>query len=168
MGTSYDTIYDNVLPKFRSWEIPLMTEDEVRECLHDYLAPAIARFHVCRKDLSDRSDEEGAFNVTLSNIEVEILGNYLLLEYLDSTYIRVPTLLKSSLSSTDFNSFSSANMLDKLMAMHKTYLAENESLLARYAWLTYRESGLSLGSGYDRGEASDEDVEYVEAVSSRQ
>ena len=43
MGTTYEQIYDNVLPKFRSWEIPLMSEDEVKECLHDYLAPAIAR-----------------------------------------------------------------------------------------------------------------------------
>lgn len=150
MGTTYEQIYDNVLPKFRSWEIPLMSEDEVKECLHDYLAPAIARFHVCRKDLSKRDDETGSFEEELSNVEIEILGNYLLLEYLDSTYIRTPTLLKSSLSSTDFNSFSSANMLDKLMAMHKTYLWENESLLSRYAWMTYKESGISFSDGYDK------------------
>lgn len=150
MGTSYERIYDNVLPKFRSWEIPLMSEDEVKECLHDYLVPAIVRFHVCRKDLNDRDDGSGSFNVDLSDVEVEILSNYLLLEYLDATYIKTPTLLKSSLSSTDFNSFSSANMLDKLMAMHKTYLAENESLLARYAWLTFKDSGVSFNEGYDK------------------
>lgn len=150
MGTSYERIYDNVLPKFRSWEIPLMSEDEVKECLHDYLVPAIVRFHVCRKDLNDRDDDSESFNVDLSDVEVEILSNYLLLEYLDATYIKTPTLLKSSLSSTDFNSFSSANMLDKLMAMHKTYLAENESLLARYAWLTFKDSGVSFNEGYDK------------------
>lgn len=150
MGTSYERIYDNVLPKFRSWEIPLMSEDEVKECLHDYLVPAIVRFHVCRKDLNDRDDDLGSFNVELSDVEVEILSNYLLLEYLDATYIKTPTLLKSSLSSTDFNSFSSANMLDKLMAMHKTYLTENESLLARYAWLTFKDSGISFNDGYDK------------------
>lgn len=161
MGTSFDRIYDNVLPKFRSWEIPLMSEDEVRECLHDYLVPAITRFHVCRKDLSDRNDEIGEFNVKLSDIEVEILGNFLLIEYLDSTYIRTPTLLKSSLSSTDFNSFSSANMLDKLMAMHKTYLSENESLLSRYAWLSYKDSGISFSDGYDKKENDRFDVNKV-------
>ena len=160
MGTSYDRIYDNVLPKFRSWEIPLMSEDEVRECLHDYLVPAITRFHVCRKDLSDRDDEAGGFNVELSDVEIEILGNYLLLEYLDSTYIRTPTLLKSSLSSTDFNSFSSANMLDKLMAMHKTYLSENESLLSRYALLSYKDSGISFSDGYDKKDSESVVKEY--------
>lgn len=150
MGTPYEKIYDNVLPKFRSWEIPIMSEEEVKECLHDYLVPAITRFHVCRKDLSDRNDETGEFGAELSDVEIEILSNFLLIEYLDSTYIRTPTLLKSSLSSTDFNSFSSANMLDKLMAMHKTYLSENESLLSRYAWLSYKDSGISLSDGYDK------------------
>lgn len=154
MGMSYDKIYDNVLPKFRSWEIPLMSEDEVRECLHDYLVPAITRFHVCRKDLSNRDDELGEFHDKLSDIEIEILGNFLLIEYLDSTYIRTPTLLKSALSSTDFNSFSSANMLDKLVAMHKSYVFENESLLSRYAWLSYKDSGISFSDGYDKKDQS--------------
>lgn len=134
MPTPYERIYENLLPKFKDYDIPLMTTDEVKEYLHDFLVPAITKFHVCRKDLNDRNDILERFNVELSDVEVEILSNYMLLEYLDSTYIRVPTLLKMSLSSSDFNSYSAANALDKLMAMHKTYLAENETLLARYAW----------------------------------
>lgn len=134
MPTPYEKIYENLLPKFKDYDIPLMTIDEVKEYLHDFLVPAITKFHVCRKDLNDRNDILERFNVELSDVEVEILSNYMLLEYLDSTYIRVPTLLKMSLSSSDFNSYSAANALDKLMAMHKTYLAENETLLARYAW----------------------------------
>lgn len=150
MGTPYEKIYDNVLPKFRSWEIPLMSEEEVKEYLHDYLVPAIARFHVCRKDLSDRDDEKEQFNVDLSETEINIIGNYLIVEYLDSTYIRTPSLLKVNLSSSDFNSYSSANMLDKLMSMRKTYLAENDTLLSRYAWLGIKESGISLSAGYNK------------------
>ena len=134
MYTSYEKIYDNLLPKFRSYEIPLMTTEEVKDYLHDYLIPAISRFHVCRKDLNDRDDIIQRFNVELSDIEVEILSNYLLIEYIDSEYIRVPSLLKVQLPSTDFKSFSSANMIEKLINMHKTYLSENETLLVRYAW----------------------------------
>ena len=154
MGTSYEEIYDNVLPKLRSWEIPLMSEEQVKECLHDYLAPAIVRFHVCRKDLSDRDDVKETFNMSLSDMEIEILSNYLLIEYIDSEYIRTPTLLKSSLSSSDFNAFSSANMLDKLMAMHKTYLSENDVLLSRYAWFSYKDGGISLSTGYKKKNSS--------------
>ena len=148
--TAYEKIYENLLPKFRSYEIPFMTPDEVREYLRDFLTPAISKFHVCRKDLKDRDDILERFNVDLSDEEVEILSNYLLLEYLDSEYVRTPTLLKLALPSTDFKAFSPANMLEKLMNMHKTYLSENETLISRYAWMGVKKSGVSLGAGYKK------------------
>jgi hypothetical protein len=125
-----------------------MTADEVKDCLHDFLIPAITKFHVCRKDLKDRDDMLETFNIDLSDDEIEILSNFMLIEYIDSTYIRVPTLLKRNLSSTDFNAFSNANHLDKLMAMRKTYLSENETLLTRYAWMGVKESRAWSGLGY--------------------
>lgn len=150
MPTPYEKIYENLLPKFRSYEIPLMEVDEVKEYLHDYLSPAISRFHVCKKDLNDRNDLLERFNAELSDIEVEILSNYMLLEYLDSTYIRTPTLLKATLSSSDFNAFSNANHLSKLIEMHKTYLVENETLLARYAWLDGAEKNKLFKSSFKK------------------
>ena len=150
MATSYEKLYENLLPKFRSYEIPLMSTEEVKDYLHDFLIPAISRFHVCRKDLNDRDDIIQRFNVELSDIEIEILSNYLLIEYIDSTYIRTPTVLKVSLPSNDFKAYSSANFLDKLMAMHKTYVTENETLLSRYAWMGAKESGVKLGAGYKK------------------
>lgn len=150
MATPYEKLYENLLPKFRSYEIPLMTTEEVKDYLHDFIIPAIARFHVCRKNLNDRDDIIQRFNVDLSDIEIEILSNYLLIEYIDSEYIRTPTILKVSLPSSDFKAFSPANFLDKLMSMHKTYVTENETLLSRYAWMGARESGIKLGAGYKK------------------
>ena len=150
MPTSYEKIYENLLPKFRSYEIPLMSTEEVKDYLHDYLIAATTRFHVCRKDLSDRDDIVQRFNVELSDIEIEILSNYLLIELLDSEYVRVPSLLKMSLPSSDFKAFSKANFLDKLVVMHKNYVSENETLLARYAWMGAKESGVKLGAGYKK------------------
>jgi hypothetical protein len=150
MATPYEKLYENLLPKFRSYEIPLMSAEEVKDCLHDYLISAVSRFHVCRKDLSDRDDIIQSFNVDLSDIEIEILSNYLLIEYIDSEYVRTPSLLKVQLPSSDFKVFSPANFLDKLVAMHKTYVSENETLLSRYAWIGARESGVKLGAGYKK------------------
>lgn len=134
MATPYEKLYANLLPKFKSYQIPLMTVDEVKDYLHDFIIPAIVRFHVCKTDLSDRDDILEQFNCQLTDTEIEILSNYLLLEYIDSTYVRTPTLLQVNLSTTDVNAFSPANFLDKLTAMQKRYLAENETLLSRYAW----------------------------------
>ena len=150
MATPYEKLYENLLPKFRSYEIPLMSTEEVKDFLHDFLIPAISRFHVCRKDLNDRDDIIQRFNVELSDIEIEILSNYLLIEYIDSEYIRTPSLLKVQLPSNDFKVFSPANFLDKLMAMHKTYVSENETLLSRYAWMGAKETGIKLGAGYKK------------------
>lgn len=150
MATSYEKIYENLLPKFRSYEIPLMSTEEVKDFLHDYLIAATSRFHVCRKDLTDRDDIVQRFNIDLSDIEIEILSNYLLLELLDSEYIRVPSLLKVSLPSSDFRAFSKANFIDKLVSMRNTYLSENETLLSRYAWMGVKELGVKLGAGYKK------------------
>lgn len=150
MSTPYEKIYENLLPKFRDYDIPYMTVEEVKETLHDYFIPAITRFHVCRKDLSDRDDLIETFNAELSDMEIEILSNFLLLEYIDSNYVRVPMVLKVNLSSKDFNAFSNANQLDKLMAMHTKFLSENEALLSRYAWLGAKESGVSWSAGYKK------------------
>lgn len=150
MATPYEKLYENLLPKFRSYEIPLMSTEEVKDYLHDFLIPAISRFHVCRKDLTDRDDIIQQFNVDLSDIEIEIISNYMLIEYIDSEYIRVPSLLKLQLPSNDFKAFSKANLIEKLMNMHKTYNTENETLLSRYAWMGIKESGVKLGAGYKK------------------
>lgn len=150
MTTSYEKLYENLLPKFRSYEIPLMSTEDVKDYLHDFLIPAISRFHVCRKDLKDRDDILQRFNVELSDIEIEILSNYMLIEYLDSEYVRVPSLLKTQLPSKDFKYYSPANHLDKLTAMHKNYVSENETLLSRYAWMGAKELGVKLGAGYKK------------------
>ena len=150
MATPYEKLYENLLPKFRSYDIPLMSTEEVKDFLRDFLIPAISRFHVCRQDLSDRDDTLQRFNVELSNIEIEILSNYLLIELMDSEYIRTPSLLKMQLPSSDFKVFSPANFLDKLMAMHKTFVSDNETLLSRYAWMGAKELGVKLGAGYKK------------------
>ena len=150
MATSYEKIYENLLPKFRSYEIPLMSTEEVKDFLHDFLIPAITRFHVCRKNLNDRDDILQRFNVELSDIEIEILSNYLLIAYIESEYINTPSLLKVQLPSSDFKVFSPANFLDKLVSMRTAYIKENETLLSRYAWMGARESGVKLGAGYKK------------------
>ena len=145
MATPYEKIYANLLPKFKDYEIPLMTEDEVKDEIHDYIIPAIARFHICYQDLNDRDDDLEQFNITLTDMELEILSNYVLLEYIDSKYIRTPVLLKVQYSSKDFNSFSNANHLDKLLSMQKRFLTENETLLSRYAWMIPEGKSFNFG-----------------------
>lgn len=133
MGTPYTVLYDSVLSKIKDYDFLNLKEDAVYSILHDYIRPAIVSFRICKVDLSNRNEK--GFNITLNDTEIEILSNYMVINYLDSNYIRVPLALKQTLSSKDFNAFSPANQLDKMMAVRNKYLADNETLLSRYSWI---------------------------------
>lgn len=133
MGTPYTVLYDSVLSKIKDYGFLNLREGTVYSILYDYIRPAIVSFRICKVDLSNRNEE--GFNVTLNDTEIEILSNYMVINYLDSNYIRVPLALKQTLSSKDFNAFSPANQLDKMLAVRNKYLSDNETLLSRYSWI---------------------------------
>lgn len=110
-----------------------LEEQDIYAVLSDYIRPAIVSFRICKVDLADR--DENGFHITLNDTEIEILSNYMVINYLDSNYIRVPLALKQTLSSKDFNAFSPANQLDKLITVRNKYLSDNETLLSRYSWI---------------------------------
>ena len=127
-------------------EMPKMEFDTINEIADDcHAAHLIQPFYLItpknqpmvryRQALKDRDDILEQFNMELLDEEIEIISNFMLLEYIDANCIRTPSLLKVNLSSSDFNAFSPANFLDKLLLMHETYRKENETLLSRYAWI---------------------------------
>ena len=132
-ATPYTVLYDSVLSKIKDYDFLNLNQYDIYDVLRDYVRPAIVSFRICKVDLSDRDDE--GFNVELNDTEIEILSNYMVINYLDSNYIRVPLALKQSLSSKDFKAFSPANQLEKLVALRETYRKDNETLLSRYSYL---------------------------------
>lgn len=133
MGTPFTELYDSVLSKTKNYEFFKMEQEDVYSILSDYLRPAIAAFRSCKQDISQRT--ETGFECDLTDTEIEILSNYMTIAYLDSNYIRVPLALKQTLSSKDFNAFSPANHLDKMVEMREKYRKDNETLLVRYSYI---------------------------------
>lgn len=133
MSTPFTKIYESVLSKIKDYQLAELEEEEIYSILSDYLRPAIVSFRICKQDLTDRDDE--SFACDLTDTEIEILSNYMVIAYIDSNYIRVPRALKQVLSSKDFNAFSPANQLEKLENLREMYRKDNEILLSRYSWL---------------------------------
>lgn len=133
MGTPFTVLYESVLSKIKDYDFLNLEESSIYEVLSDYLRPAIAAFRGCRQDLGKRNKVK--FQCTLTDTEIEILANYMVIAYIDSNYIRVPLALKQTLSSKDFNAFSPANQLEKMVAMREKYRKDNETLLSRYRWI---------------------------------
>ena len=132
-GTPFTVLYESVLSKIKDYDFLNLEETDIYEVLSDYLRPAIASFRGCKQDLSKRNKKK--FEATLTDAEIEILANYMVIAYLDSNYIRVPLALKQTLSSKDFNAFSPANQLEKMVAMREMYRKDTETLLSRYRWI---------------------------------
>lgn len=139
MATSYGVLYDSVLDKIKDYILADIEQDDVYSILHEYIRPAIVRFEDCDVDLTDRDEELGQFNVDLSDVEIEILSNYMVVEYLDANYIRIPSMLKSTLTSKDFATYSPANQLDKVKETRRLYMDENAQMMRNYS---YRKSKL--------------------------
>ena len=133
MGTPYTVLYESVLSKIKDYDFINLNEEDIYEVLSDYIRPAIVSFRICKIDLSKRN--ENGFDEILNDTEIEILSNYMVINYLDSNYIRVPLALKQTLSSKDFNAFSPANQLNAVMAVRDKYLYDNATLLSRYSWI---------------------------------
>lgn len=134
MNTQYQVLYDSVLSKIKDYDFFKLSESQVNEILFDYIRPAIVRFTSCKNDLSDRDDVEQCFNFELTDNEIEILSDFMVVEYIDANYIRVPSAMKQILSNKDFNTYSPANLLDKISSIRITYLKEAQQLMRDYSY----------------------------------
>ena len=133
MATPYKVLFDGVVDKMRSTGIPNISEDEFDEILMSYVRPAAVKFRACRQDLSKRSDALGAFEVELTDEEIEILVNFIYIEFLSANYINVPSLLRQSLVSRDYHAFSSAYHLKGLMDLRAVVQKETRQLISIYS-----------------------------------
>ena len=127
-NTTYRELADAVFLKIRDYSFCEMSEDIAYEIVIGYMRPAIVAFQSAKQDLSDRDDTLQEFNCVLSDETFVLLVNYMVLEWLDSNYIRTSAALKSRLSSSDFHSLNLDRQLAKAMELHNTLKSENDQL----------------------------------------
>lgn len=128
-NTTYRELADAVFLKIKDHSFCEMSEDIAYEIVIGYMRPAIVAFQSCvSQDLSDRDDELAEFNFKLTDANFVILVNYMVLEWLDSNYIRTSSALKARLSSSDFHSLQLSNQLGKAMELRDMLKSENDQL----------------------------------------
>ena len=127
-NTTYKELADAVFLKIKDHSFCEMSEDIAYEIVIGYMKPAIVAYQSATEDLSDRDDELAEFNFKLSDTTFVILVNYMVIEWLDSNYIRTSSALKSRLSSSDFHSLQLSNQLGKAMELRTLLKTENDQL----------------------------------------
>lgn len=134
MATTYKELYNSVYSKIKDYDLVQMLKEDADEIIHDYLRPAIAAFECCDQDLSDRDEENACFNLDLSDVNFEILSNFMVVQYLDATYIRTSMALKAYMSSADFHKYDNKDMLGKAIEVRDMYQKENKQLMINYSF----------------------------------
>lgn len=133
MATTYKELYNSVYSKIKDYDFVQMLEEDADDILHDYIRPAIVAFECCNQDLSDRDEGGGQFNIDLSDTNFEILSNFMVIQYLDSTYIRTSLALKAYMSTTDFHKYDNKDMVGRAVEVRDMYQRENKQLMINYS-----------------------------------
>ena len=134
MSTSFDVIHNRFLPKISDYLLVNMESEDAVKLLDKYLFGALPNFKQCSK-LFSRDDVTREFNEELTDEEVEILANLMVLEWLKPIINNVDEL-RNRFSTKDYQFFSPANMIDKLVQLRKDTRKENSRLIVSYTYST--------------------------------
>lgn len=135
VSTSYDLIYDRFLSKITDYELAELISSDLELYLNKYLKGAIVDFKYCNIDLSDRNDAVKSFNVDLTETEQEILSKFMLLHWISPNILRLENI-RQSVGNRDFQLYSGANFLDKMVNLKKDLKTEAESEMIFYYYTT--------------------------------
>ena len=138
MNTSYKEIYDIFVNKITDFNFLNLLPDDIEELCLKYLKSAITKFIKCKKDLSERSDILQVFYIELDDIEKEILGTMMVVEWLTPQVYNIMNT-KQFLGDKEYKYYSQANHLDKLIKLRDTSIEDGERLIILY---TYSQGGL--------------------------
>lgn len=126
-NTRYDELVDIFFNKIKDTDFASLDENIATEIVIGYIDSACNQFQSCTQSL-DRDDELQEFETKLDSNTKQMLVNYMVIEYLDSNYLRTSNALKTRLSSSDFHSLNLHNMLGKAMELRTMLKTENDQL----------------------------------------
>ena len=131
--TSFDTVFKKFLNKVTDSDLASLLPDTIDSIMITFLQSAIVRFRKCKQNLEDYDLVLKQFNIDLTLTEIEILSNWMKLEWLDQQVNRIE-LLRQSLSSKDYAMYSQANHLSSLISLKDSTLRDVQTLMKYYSY----------------------------------
>lgn len=111
-----------------------LLEEEADDIMFDTIRPSVVKFRGCKQDLKDRDNIIQSFNFELTDENIEILVNYMVIEYLTSNFILTQSALKASMSTTDFHKYDNKDLLGKAIEVREILTKENKQLMVDYSF----------------------------------
>jgi len=132
MATSYEVVDNKFLGKITDDYLLSLELADLQKLLDGYRESANVKFKKCSK-VSDRDENLRQYNQTLTDEEIEILANLMVIEWLRPK-INSIELLKQSMSTKDFRIYSQANHLKELQQLKKDTESETNRLIVSYTY----------------------------------
>ena len=112
--TEFSVVYENFLSKITDDMYMEMTVEDTEAMLQPLLLSALHYFEFPRQNIFDYDIEKETFSVDLTNEEVNILGTYMVVEWMSQQLASVENT-RMKYSGSDFKFTSQANHLAKLL-----------------------------------------------------
>lgn len=132
MSTPYSTIIDNFSKMIYEHRLTVLTEDERDNWIEKLMETACSKFgNTCKQDLSSRTGD--SFSCDLSNVEIDIICNYMMVEWL-KPYLYSSEILRERLSTRDYSEYSPANLIEKINALYDDTEKKSRLLAVNYTY----------------------------------
>ena len=118
--TEFSVVYENFLSKITDDMYMEMTVEDTEAMLQPLLLSALHYFEFPRQNIFDYDIETETFSADLTNEEVNILGTYMVVEWMSQQLASVENT-RMKYSGSDFKFTSQANHMSKILTVKKDY-----------------------------------------------
>lgn len=132
MSTQYSVIDNSFLNKITDGYLISIKDGLLQDLIDGYRKAAISKFKQCTK-LEDRDDSTRLFAQDLTDEEIEIVANLMVLEWLRGK-INSVEVLRQKMSTKDYKIFSQSRHLDSLLALRRSTMSEVDALIVSYTY----------------------------------
>lgn len=124
MATEVSAVIDCAFDKMKEYEFLRMSREEAESVLKVYIRPACTAFSDTRGVDIEVDKGLEMFVQDLTETDIDILGSYVCIKYIDANYIRTTLSLKPFLSGTDFHSYANKDVMKQAMEAQKVFKEE--------------------------------------------
>lgn len=134
MNTHYSEVDNLFLSKITDDFLLSMHPEDIQNLLDAYRFSAGIKFKKCKK-IGNRNEDLRIFNEKLTDEELEILSNLMVLEWIKPRVNSIE-LLEPTMSTKDYQTFSNANHLNSLQALLKSTRNDVDRMIVSYTYST--------------------------------
>lgn len=131
--TPYRQIYEQFAQKISDIKLLSLSDEDIASMMYGWMRSACVKFLNSENDLTDRDDTLQQFNYDLSELDQEIIANFMVVEWLE------PQLNSTLLTSQFYGSkeekfYAQANQLEKLMSLSEKNQIKTKKLIRDYGY----------------------------------